>query len=109
MDRFDFGNAYMNSLLISIVVTVAVVLIAGFAAYGMVRFRFDGEPQVPRDLGQDDGQQAQPAVPAAGDAPGGLHAEHRDDGREHRKHHARHDEAAEQPPQPEAEADQEPP
>ena len=40
MDRFDFGNAYMNSLLISIVVTVAVVLIAGFAAYGMVRFRF---------------------------------------------------------------------
>ena len=40
MDRFDFGNAYMNSLLISIVVTVAVVFIAGFAAYGMVRFRF---------------------------------------------------------------------
>mgnify|MGYP001134236101 FL=1 len=40
MDRFDFGNAYINSLLISIVVTVAVVLIAGFAAYGMVRFRF---------------------------------------------------------------------
>lgn len=40
MDRFDFGNAYMNSLLISIAVTVAVVLIAGFAAYGMVRFRF---------------------------------------------------------------------
>ena len=40
MGRFDFGNAYINSLLISIVVTVAVVLIAGFAAYGMVRFRF---------------------------------------------------------------------
>ena len=40
MDRFDFGNAYINSLLISIVVTVAVVLIAGFAAYGMVRLRF---------------------------------------------------------------------
>ena len=40
LNSFDFGNAYMNSLLISIVVTVAVVLIAGFAAYGMVRFRF---------------------------------------------------------------------
>ena len=40
MDRFDFGNAYLNSLLVSIAVTVAVVLIAGFAAYGLVRFRF---------------------------------------------------------------------
>lgn len=42
LNSFDFGNAYMNSLLISIVVTVAVVLIAGFAAYGMVRFRLRG-------------------------------------------------------------------
>ncbi len=40
MDRFDFGNAYLNSLVISAAVTVAVVLIAGFAAYGLVRFRF---------------------------------------------------------------------
>lgn len=40
MDRFDFGNAYMNSLIVSIAVTAAVVLIAGFAAYGLVRFRF---------------------------------------------------------------------
>ena len=40
MERFDFGNAYMNSLIVSIAVTVAVVLIAGFAAYGLVRFRF---------------------------------------------------------------------
>ena len=40
MDRFDFANAYLNSLLVSIAVTVAVVLIAGFAAYGLVRFRF---------------------------------------------------------------------
>ena len=43
MDRFDFGNAYLNSLLVSIAVTVAVVLIAGFAAYGLVRFRFRTE------------------------------------------------------------------
>ena len=40
MDRFDFGNAYANSLIISIAVTAAVVLIAGLAAYGLVRFRF---------------------------------------------------------------------
>lgn len=40
MDRFDFKNAYLNSLIISIAVTLAVVLIAGFAAYGLVRFRF---------------------------------------------------------------------
>lgn len=40
MERFDFGNAYTNSLIVSIAVTIAVVLIAGFAAYGLVRFRF---------------------------------------------------------------------
>lgn len=40
MDRFDFGNAYLNSLIVSIAVTIAVVLIAGFAAYGLVRYRF---------------------------------------------------------------------
>ena len=40
MERFDFGNAYMNSLIVSIAVTIAVVLIAGLAAYGLVRFRF---------------------------------------------------------------------
>ena len=40
MARFDFGSAYMNSLIVSIAVTIAVVLIAGFAAYGLVRFRF---------------------------------------------------------------------
>ena len=40
MERFDFGSAYANSLIVSIAVTVAVVFIAGFAAYGMVRFRF---------------------------------------------------------------------
>ncbi len=40
MERFDFGSAYMNSLIVSIAVTIAVVFIAGFAAYGLVRFRF---------------------------------------------------------------------
>lgn len=40
MQRFDFGNAYCNSLIVSIAVTIAVVLIAGLAAYGLVRFRF---------------------------------------------------------------------
>ena len=40
MERFDFGNAYMNSLLVSIAVTIAVVIIAGLAAYGLVRFKF---------------------------------------------------------------------
>ena len=40
MDRFNFGNAYTNSLIVSIAVTIAVVIIAGLAAYGLVRFRF---------------------------------------------------------------------
>ena len=40
MDRFDFSNAYMNSLIVSIAVTIAVVIIAGLAAYGLVRFKF---------------------------------------------------------------------
>ena len=42
MDRFDFGNAYFNSLLVSISVTIVVVLLAGLAAYGLVRYRFRG-------------------------------------------------------------------
>lgn len=40
MERFDFSNAYMNSLIVSIAVTIAVVIIAGLAAYGLVRFKF---------------------------------------------------------------------
>ncbi len=40
MDRFDFGNAYFNSLVVSISVTVVVVILAGLAAYGLVRYRF---------------------------------------------------------------------
>ena len=40
--RSDFKNAYLNSFLISGTVTICVVLIAGFAAYGLVRYRFRG-------------------------------------------------------------------
>jgi len=40
MDRFDFGNAYANSLIVSICVTFVVVILAGLAAYGLVRYRF---------------------------------------------------------------------
>ena len=40
--RADFKNAYLNSFLISGTVTVCVVLIAGLAAYGLVRYRFRG-------------------------------------------------------------------
>ncbi len=42
MERFDFGSAYANSLIVSVTVTAAVVLIAGLAAYGLVRYRFRG-------------------------------------------------------------------
>ena len=35
MERSDFGNAYLNSLLISGTVTVFVVIFAGLAAYGL--------------------------------------------------------------------------
>ena len=40
--RFDFASAYLNSILISVAVTVVVVLLAGLAAYGLVRYRFRG-------------------------------------------------------------------
>ena len=39
-DRSDFKNAYLNSFLISGTVTICVVVIAGLAAYGMVRYHF---------------------------------------------------------------------
>lgn len=42
MDRFDFKSAYFNSILVSVTVTLAVVLLAGLAAYGLVRYRFRG-------------------------------------------------------------------
>lgn len=39
-ERSDFKNAYLNSFIISGTVTVAVVILAGLAAYGLVRYRF---------------------------------------------------------------------
>lgn len=42
MERSDFGSAYLNSFLISGTVTVFVVILAGLAAYGLVRYRFRG-------------------------------------------------------------------
>ena len=41
-ERSDFKNAYLNSFIISGTVTVAVVILAGLAAYGFVRYRFRG-------------------------------------------------------------------
>lgn len=41
-ERVDIPGAYRTSLLISILVTAAVVLMAGFAAYGMARYQFRG-------------------------------------------------------------------
>lgn len=41
-ERSDFKNAYLNSLVISGSVTIMVVLLAGLAAYGLVRYRFRG-------------------------------------------------------------------
>lgn len=41
-DRVDILGAYKNSLVISCSVTVVVILLAGFAAYGMARYRFRG-------------------------------------------------------------------
>lgn len=43
MERSDFGNAYLNSLLISGSVTIFVVIFAGLAAYGMCRYKFRGK------------------------------------------------------------------
>lgn len=42
MERFNFSNAYLNSVIISVSVTVVVVILAGLAAYGLVRYRFRG-------------------------------------------------------------------
>jgi raffinose/stachyose/melibiose transport system permease protein len=42
-ERSDFANAYVNSLVISITVTFFVVLLAGLAAYGLVRYEFKGK------------------------------------------------------------------
>lgn len=42
-DRVDIFGAYKNSLIISISVTLVVMLLAGFAAYGMARYSFKGK------------------------------------------------------------------
>lgn len=42
-ERVDILGAYKNSLIISISVTLAVMILAGFAAYGMARFTFKGK------------------------------------------------------------------
>lgn len=42
-DSIDLGTAYFNSLFISISVTVAVIFIAGLAAFGMARYNFKGK------------------------------------------------------------------
>lgn len=41
-DRVDIFGAYKNSLIISCSVTLAVILLAGFAAYAMARYKFRG-------------------------------------------------------------------
>lgn len=41
--RSDFVAGYTNSILISVVVTLVVVLLAGLFAYGMVRYQFRGQ------------------------------------------------------------------
>jgi raffinose/stachyose/melibiose transport system permease protein len=43
MQRFSFGTAYVNSLIISLSVTLIVVVISGLAAYGLVRYNFKGK------------------------------------------------------------------
>ena len=42
-ERSDFKNAYLNSFIISGTVTFVVVLLAGLAAYAMVRYNFKGK------------------------------------------------------------------
>jgi len=42
-ERVDMLGAYKNSLIISVSVTLAVMLLAGFAAYGMARYSFKGK------------------------------------------------------------------
>lgn len=42
MERSDFGNAYLNSILISGTVTIVGVILAGLAAYGLCRYHFRG-------------------------------------------------------------------
>lgn len=41
-ERVDIFGAYKNSLILSLSVTITVILIAGFAAYGLARYQFSG-------------------------------------------------------------------
>ncbi len=54
-ERADFKNAYINSITVSALVTLIVIFLAGLAAYGMVRYRFQW-PSRPAsdDSGQHD-------------------------------------------------------
>lgn len=45
-DRMDVFSAYRNSIIVSTCVTLAVILIAGFAAYGLARYQFKGKKLV---------------------------------------------------------------
>lgn len=45
-ERVDILNGYKNSLGITIMVTLVVILLAGFAAYGLARFNFRGKKLV---------------------------------------------------------------
>ena len=41
-ERMDIGRAYLNSLVISVCVTLIVLILGGFTAYGLSRYRFKG-------------------------------------------------------------------
>ena len=42
-ERIDIGNAYLNSLIISVVVTVLVIILAGLSAFALARYQFRGK------------------------------------------------------------------
>lgn len=42
-NRIQIGSAYLNSILVSFTVMAAVILLAGFAAYGLARYEFRGK------------------------------------------------------------------
>lgn len=42
-NRIQIGSAYLNSIIVSVTVMAAVILLAGFAAYGLARYEFKGK------------------------------------------------------------------
>jgi len=42
-ERIEIGRAYMNSIIVSIAVTIMVIILAGLAAYGLSRYKFRGK------------------------------------------------------------------